>query len=69
MVECSDEFVAIGGGDVARDEFIAARQAGKKVQFVAADMNHQKAIDAARRKGVAPADRFPRLAPSAALAR
>jgi len=40
MVENSDVLVAIGGGEVARDELIAARQAGKRVQFIPADMHH-----------------------------
>ena len=40
MVEVSDRLVAIGGGDVARDEFIAAKRAGKDVTFIAADMDH-----------------------------
>jgi len=41
MVEISDALVAIGGGEVARDELIAAKQAGKPVQFIPADMNHR----------------------------
>ena len=51
MVDVSDVVVGIGGGEVARDEMIAARNAGKVVRFVPADMNHQRAIEAARRKG------------------
>ena len=51
MVESSDVMVAIGGGDVARDELTAAKELGKDVRFIPADMNHQKAIDTARRKG------------------
>jgi hypothetical protein len=41
MVENSDVLVAIGGGEVARDELTAAKQAGKRVQFIPADMNHR----------------------------
>lgn len=41
MVENSDELIAIGGGEVARDELIAAKQAGKPVRFIPADMNHR----------------------------
>lgn len=52
MVENSTVIVAIGGGEVARDELIAAKRAGKKVQFIPADMNHQKAIETAQRKGL-----------------
>lgn len=41
IVSVSDRIVAIGGGDVARDEFEAARRLGKKVEFFPADMNHE----------------------------
>ena len=51
MVDASDLLVAIGGGDIARDELIAARRAGKPVEFVPADMNHAVARDQAARKG------------------
>jgi len=47
MVENSDVLVAIGGGEVARDELIAARQAGKPVQFIPADMHHRIAREKA----------------------
>jgi len=50
MVENSDVLVAIGGGEVARDELIAAKQAGKRVQFIPADMNHHIARKKARKK-------------------
>jgi hypothetical protein len=51
MVENSDRIVAIGGGEVARDELAAARRAGKEVEYIAADMNHAKAIEKAQKKG------------------
>ncbi len=51
MVESSDMIVAIGGGEVARDEMIAARRAGKTVRFVPADMDHETARAKARKKG------------------
>lgn len=51
MVENSDVVVAIGGGEVGRDELIAAKRAGKRVQFIPADMNHKIALDKALRKG------------------
>lgn len=51
MVENSDLIVAIGGGDVARDELIAARRAGKPIEFHAADMNHTIALERAKRRG------------------
>ncbi|MEM7350408.1 MAG: hypothetical protein AAF657_06350 [Acidobacteriota bacterium] len=50
MVECGDVFVSLGGGAVSRDELVAARALGKEVEYIAADMNHQKAIDKAARK-------------------
>lgn len=57
VVANSREFVAIGGGDIARDELRAARAAGKAVMFVPANMNHQTARDKARAKGLPePAD-------------
>ena len=51
MVDVSDVVVGIGGGEIARDEMIGARNAGKLVRFVPADMNHQKAMETARGKG------------------
>lgn len=57
MVENSDVMVAIGGGEVARDELTVARQLGKRVRFIPADMNHRVAIEKAEKKGqTAPAD-------------
>jgi hypothetical protein len=53
MVENSDILVGIGGGEVARDELLAGQHLGKKIQFFPADMNHRKAAEAARRKGLA----------------
>jgi hypothetical protein len=52
MVENSSAIIGIGGGEVGRDELLEARRVGKKVRFVQAEMNHQKAIEAARRKGL-----------------
>ena len=52
MVANSTTLVAIGGGDIARDELLAARHAGKPVTFIAADMNHQIARDKAQKKGL-----------------
>lgn len=57
MVENSDVLVAIGGGEVARDEMIAAKRAGKDVRFIPADMNHLIARGRAAKKGqAAPSD-------------
>jgi hypothetical protein len=52
MVENSDIVVGIGGGEVARDELLAAQRSGKQVYFFPADMSHQKARETARRKGL-----------------
>lgn len=52
IVETGTTFVAIGGGDVARDEMLAARRAGKNVTFIPADMNHSSAIEKAKKKGL-----------------
>jgi hypothetical protein len=65
MVENSDVIVAIGGGEVARDELIAAKRSGKHVQFIAADMNHQIARDKARKKNRPPPTDFRGAAASA----
>lgn len=51
LVGNSSAIVGIGGGDIARDEMLAARQAGKDVSFIPADMNHQAARDKAARRG------------------
>jgi hypothetical protein len=48
MVAASDILVAIGGGEIARDELLAAKQRGKAVEFIPADMNHEAAIAKAR---------------------
>lgn len=54
MVTSSGAVVAIGGGEVTRDEFLAARRAGKKTRFIPADMHHGTAIDKASRHGQPP---------------
>jgi hypothetical protein len=53
MVGAADEIVAIGGGEIARDEIEAAIAADKPVRYVAADMNHAAALDKACRRGEA----------------
>lgn len=52
IVANSTALVAIGGGDVARDELLAARQAGKPVRFYPADLNHRLARQKALQKGL-----------------
>lgn len=44
MVGAADEMVAIGGGEIARDEIAAAMAMGKRVRYFVADMNHATAI-------------------------
>jgi len=51
MVAVSDQLIAIGGGEVARDEFNAAKRLGKKTQFFPADMSHAIARERAVKKG------------------
>lgn len=51
IVAHSAEIVAIGGGEIARDELRGARAAGVPVSFFAADMNHALARDKARAAG------------------
>ena len=52
MVENSDVLIGIGGGEVGRDELLAAKRSGKEVRFIPADMNHQKAREKAQKKGL-----------------
>lgn len=52
MVDNSSVVIGIGGGEVARDELLAAQRSGKPIRFFPADMNHRKAIEAARKKGL-----------------
>jgi len=53
LVSVSATVVGIGGGEAARDELLAARAAGKKTEFIPADMNHQLAREKAEKKGAA----------------
>lgn len=50
IVGSADAMIAIGGGEIARDEALAAKAMGKKVRYVAADMNHAAAVKKARAK-------------------
>lgn len=57
IVDLSDELVGFGGGEIARDEMLAARRAGKPVSFHPADMNHALALAKAAKQGLpAPTD-------------
>jgi len=53
IVAVSRAMVGIGGGDIARDEMLAARALGKPVRFFAADLNHAQARARARAGGMA----------------
>jgi hypothetical protein len=50
MVRTADEMIAIGGGDIGRDEAAGALALGKRVRFIAAEMNHAAALEKARAK-------------------
>ena len=52
IVENSDILIGIGGGEVGRDELLAAKRLEKEVRFFPADMNHQKAREKAQKKGL-----------------
>jgi hypothetical protein len=52
MVAASSELVAIGGGPIARDEFIAAARLGKPTHFIPADMDHARAEKMALQNGL-----------------
>ena len=58
IVQASRMIVGIGGGAIARDEMTAARRAGKRVIFVPADMDQERAREAARAKGQPPPTDF-----------
>lgn len=49
IVEVSGTYIAIGGGDVARDELLAMRQAGRPTVFIPADTHHETARERARK--------------------
>ena len=51
IIDVSHVVIGIGGGEVARDELMAARAAGKNVEYHAADMDHAKARAKAERDG------------------
>jgi hypothetical protein len=58
MIENSDLIVAIGGSEMARDEYAGAQKAGKDVLFIPADMHHATAIERARKRGQPPPTEF-----------
>ena len=58
MVACSDVLVAIGGGEVTRDELMAGKALGKPVYFYPAEVSHQYLIQRARKSNAAPPESF-----------
>ena len=49
MISCSDVLIAIGGGEVTRDELMAGRGQGKTVHFYPAEISHKYMIERARK--------------------
>jgi hypothetical protein len=58
MVLCSDEMIAIGGGEVTREELIAGRERGIPIRFYPAEVGHEWLIQQARNKHRPPPDSF-----------
>jgi len=58
MVDCSDILVAIGGGDISRDELLEGKKQGKPVQYFSADMSHELVIKRAQRLGKSTPESF-----------
>lgn len=54
MVGASTRLVAIGGGEIVRDELLAARAMGKRIRFHPADFHHGLAREKAMRSGTPP---------------
>jgi hypothetical protein len=58
MVVCSDVLVAIGGGEVTRDELVAAKAAGKPVYFYPAEVSHHHLTQRAHKRNEQPPESF-----------
>lgn len=58
MIACSDVLVAVGGGEITRDELMAAREQGKTIEYYPAEVNHDWALQNARKKGAPPPNSF-----------
>lgn len=58
IVMCSDVMVGIGGGEITRDEMLAAREQGKPVHFYPAELSHAEAIRRAKKMGLPSPDSF-----------
>lgn len=58
MVACSDILIAIGGGEVTRDELLAGKEQGKPVHFYPAEVKHEWAIRNAEKAGLPKPESF-----------
>jgi hypothetical protein len=58
MVACSDIMIGIGGGEISRDEMVAAKEQGKPVYFYPAEVNHASAIRRAEKMGLPSPESF-----------
>jgi hypothetical protein len=58
MVMCSDVMIGIGGGEITRDELLAAQEQGKPVHFYPAELSHAEASRRAIQKGLSQPDSF-----------
>lgn len=58
MIACSDILVAVGGGEISRDELMAAREQGKPIEYYPAEVNHDWALARARKNGLPPPNSF-----------
>jgi hypothetical protein len=58
MVACSDTLIAIGGGKIVRDELLEGKEQGKPIQYFTAEMDHEYAINSAKRVGLPPPESF-----------
>lgn len=58
MIECSDMLIALGGGEIARDELLAGKKLGKPIHYYPLEVNHKNAIRHAKRKGLPAPESF-----------
>jgi len=58
MVDSSDILVAIGGGDICRDELVAGKGLGKPIHYYPAEVNHEWVIRRAKRMGLPAPESF-----------
>jgi len=58
MVDSSDIFVAIGGGNICQDELVAGKKLGKPIHYYPAEVNHEWAIRRAKRNGLPEPESF-----------